>query len=302
MIYQGEAQGTTFVVKYYSKTAEDFEEAIDSMLLEMDFLFSTYKEDSWISQFNNSKKGLPINRDFMDLWEKCWELNIETDGYFDPTLSKVFKTYAAMNSSVLDSAEVIQALSHTGMHLIVLRHDSLVKKDALVEINLNAVAQGYSVDVIASFLEMKNIKNFLVEIGGEVRSSGVNENGNRWTIGIDKPQQGRRDLFAKAALKDQSLATSGNYRQFKEINGKKIGHIINPKTGFPVSTNVLSASVFAQACYRADALATAIMNWTVPDIIEFDQNTQGMSLLLIYLDQGDTVDYVSPDLLKVINR
>lgn len=295
--YHGEAQGTTFSIKYKDKAQRDFEEEIDSILNRMDLLFSTYVETSQISEFNKSALGVEIDPLFSDLWEKCWELNIESDGYFDPTLKPVFEAYGNMDKDVLDSGMIQKALTQTGMVLIRQEDNMLIKKDKAVRIDLNAVAQGYSADCLMEFFQEQGIRDAMIEIGGEVRVSGKNPRNKPWVIGIDKPIMGKRALMATIQLDDEAMATSGNYRKFEVIDGKSVGHIINPKTGFPSETSVLSVSVIAKDCYRADALATALMSRDRNEIVEFDQDSDDVSLLAIYLtEEGDTAVYFSEKL------
>lgn len=296
--YQGEAQGTSFQVKYMSREGVEFGDEIDSILNLADDHFSTYVSNSLISQFNASPRGTRVDSLFIDLWEKCWELYIESDGYFDPTLYPVSKAYAEMKDR-LDTGLLRQSLSNTGMPLVVLRGDSLLKKKAGVSLDLNAVAQGYTVDLISGFLEERKVKHYMVEIGGEVRARGKNEEGRAWTIGIEKPMPARMAIISRLKLDGLSCATSGNYRKFREIGGEKYGHIINPMTGLPVETNVLSISVLSEDCYRADALATALMNRSGEEIKEIDNGHGDFMVFLVESVNGDTVVYMSPDLGKL---
>ncbi len=295
-VISGEAQGTTFSIKFKNKAELDLEEDIDSILVSMDMLFSTYVDKSMISEFNRSTIGIEVNDEFIDLWEKCWELNIESDGYFDPTLSPVFDVYTKMKETGLDSSLIEEALSHTGMHLVSLQDKNLIKKDRNLRLNLNAVAQGYSVDIISEFLDNKGIKNYMVEIGGELYARGKNDKGKVWTIGVDKPKDGPRELIGSIELDGLSMATSGNYRKFVEVDGKRMGHIINPRTGFPGYSNILSISVLAENCYRADALATALMTRSSEEIKEFDDSTDDIQIILIELIEKDTSIYISKGL------
>ena len=294
--YSGEAQGTTFTIKFKNDGDLDLEDDIDSILVSMDMLFSTYVEESMISEFNKSTIGIEVNEEFIGLWEKCWELNIETDGHFDPTLSPVFEAYSQMEKSGLDSSLIDEALEHTGMHLVSLQENNLIKKDRELKLNFNAIAQGYSVDVVSNHFRKLGIKDFMVEIGGEVFAQGVNEKKKVWTIGVDKPQDGPRELIGKLELDGLAMATSGNYRKFTEVDGQIMGHIINPKTGFPGYSNILSVSVIARECYRADALATALMTWSSEEIKEFETSTEDIQIILIEMIDNQVKVYVSKDL------
>jgi len=296
--YYGEIQGTTFSIKYdYSE--RDMEDEIDSILASMDAHFSTYIGNSMISHVNQSSVPIEVDDVFTDLWEKCWDLNIATNGFFDPTLEPILTLYDFDKGIdlLIDSSKIENALNQTGMHLIRLEDNILSKKSKEVRLNFNAVAQGYSVDMIADYFESIGVKNYMVEIGGELRVKGVNDKKELWVIGIDKPLINKpRELLVKTSLNDMSLATSGNYRKFKRINGINVGHIINPKTGYAEQSTVLSVSVLTPKCYMADGMATAFMNMPVEEIMQMDQENPDMSVIVIYLKSMDTTVYISPDI------
>ncbi|MEQ9064918.1 MAG: FAD:protein FMN transferase [Vicingaceae bacterium] len=295
--YNGEAQGTTFHIIYACEY--DLEPEIDSVLELADVHFSTYRKGSMINRINKTSESAAVDDLFTELWEHCWDLNIRSNGYFDPSLAPVLALYDFDDISAmdLDSEMVKEALAHTGMHLMSVENGVARKKDSRFEMNMNAVAQGYTVDLIANFLSARKCSSYMVEIGGELRCKGKKKNGEEWVIGIDKPiQAGSRELFAKVSLMNASMATSGNYRKFKTINGSSVGHIINPKSGFPERSNILSISVIANECYEADAMATAFMNMAVEEVKAADGADPGIKLFMIYLEGMDTLHYQSPGL------
>lgn len=293
--YSGQAQGTYFSVKYH-KSGHDAEAGLDSIFRAIDNQFSAYIDNSAVTRFNTAHDGATVDSEFLDLWEKCWELNIETDGYFDPTLASVIQLYKEFDKGI-DTSRVIESLSQTGMQMITADGDFLSKKVPGIRLDFDGVAQGYTVDVIATYLDLQGVENYLIEVGGEVRTKGKNESGHYWTIGIDDPSAGKnRKIMHKIALHDKSLATSGNYRKFREINGKRIGHIIDPKTGFPAETSLLSVSVVCRDCYRADGLATAFMNMSAQEVIDLSSEMKDIDIFLVYLSAGDTLSFESPNL------
>lgn len=301
LVYYGEAQGTTFSIKYRSSQGENFKPEIDSILALMDHLFSGYISTSLVSELNSSGKGILMDDRFKDLWEKCWELNIKSDGFFDPTLAPLLEVYKKMDKDQFDSSLIFRALESTGMQLFSIIGDSLVKKNVSAKLDFDGVAQGYTVDIIRDFMLNNGISDLLIEIGGEVYAIGKNDKGENWTIGIDKPVAGERKLIAKIRADGMSLATSGNYRKFREIEGKNVGHIMNPKTGFPAYTNVLSVSVISKECYYADAMATALMNLDSEEIRAFDNDNADISVVIVEFINGDTTLYVSPELSNYIS-
>jgi thiamine biosynthesis lipoprotein len=296
--YHGEAQGTTFSISY--DFSEDMEDEVDSVFNSMDALFSTYVQNSEVKKFNEAENRVKLDPDFFDLWEKCWELNIETDGLFDPTLGPLLSLYKKSPEN-LDSNDVERALELTGLPLI-RRNDLLLSKDkAEVSLNFDAVAQGYTVDKISELFEAKGIENYMIEVGGEIRAKGRNALNKTWVIGIDKPLGGnRREIILAIQLDDKAMATSGNYRKFYVIDGQSFGHILNPKTGFPERSNILSMTVFSDECYKADAYATAMMSLSLEEIKDWSENKPDISVIALYTNGTDTLSYMSRNLESLI--
>jgi thiamine biosynthesis lipoprotein len=192
-----------------------------------------------------------------------------------------------------------------GFQKIKLANRKLIKENKDIKVDVNAIAQGYSVDVIVNWLEHKNIENYLVEIGGEVCAKGINGKGIVWKIGIDKPIEDQsasnRELQAIASLNNKSLATSGNYRKFYEKDGIKYSHTINPKTGYPARNTLLSASVLATDCMTADAFATAFMVLGVEKSIELANKLDYLEVYFIYTDSTQNYSvYASDGFTKII--
>jgi thiamine biosynthesis lipoprotein len=173
------------------------------------------------------------------------------------------------------------------------------KTHPAVQLDVNAIAQGFAVDVVAAFLEQKRIENYLVEIGGEVKARGVNDKGQAWRIGIDQPLEGNmvpgQHLQAIVALNNQSLATSGNYRKFYEKDGLKYAHSIDPKTGYTVMSRLLSVTVLADDCMTADAYATAFMVMGLEKSIDFLTTNTSLDAYLVYSDESGTFQVFQTD-------
>jgi len=188
----------------------------------------------------------------------------------------------------IGTATIDSLMQLVGYHKVKLIDKKLVKENPKSKIDVNAIAQGFSVDVIASFLEKKKIKNYMVEIGGELKAKGINDKGVFWRIGIDKPIEGsteeNRELQEIVSLNNMSLSTSGNYRKFYEKDGIKYSHTIDPKTGYPAKSNLLSASVAAPDCMTADALATAFMVMGTEKSIELVNQLKTIEVYFIYTD------------------
>lgn len=258
----GFTQGTTYSVIYYS-SGDDIQYQIDSLLLAFDRVLSTYQETSYISKWNrNETNGSEQPQLFKEVVKRAIEINQATNGALDITVSPLMNYWFGKNWNTehVDSSAVDSILEHVGMHLIEMEGGEYVKTDSNLQLDVNAIAQGYSVDILSRYLESLGIYDYLVEIGGEIRASGKKPEGE-WSVGVDSPKEGseERETVLSVTLKDRSLATSGNYRKFVEIDGVKYGHSLNPKTGFPAITDVLSATIIANDCMTADAYATACM-------------------------------------------
>lgn len=258
----GYTQGTTYSVIYFND-GENLQYQIDSILLDFDRVLSTYQVNSYISKWNRREANSEQPQLFREVVKAGIEVSKSTNGAFDMTVSPLMNFWFGKdwNSESVDSAVVDSVMKFVGWDYILLENGSYTSDQPNLKLDVNAIAQGYSVDIVSRFLESEAITNYLVEIGGEVRASGAKINGDSWRIGIDKPdgQNFERDLALSIELNNKSLATSGNYRKYFEIDGQKFGHTLDPRTGYPAKTDVLSATVIANNCMIADAYATACM-------------------------------------------
>lgn len=305
----GLAQGTTYMVTYENRGTGDLKPEIDSILADFDMSLSTYLENSLISRFNRNDSLAEADDKFRDVFNKSREVYAMTDGAFDITVAPIVNAlgFGATEMSGIDSASIDSLKRFVGMDKVALEGNKLVKKVDGLKLDVNAIAQGYSVDVVASYLKSKKIRNFLVEIGGEVRTRGRNPDNLDWLIGIDRPVEGNMmpgvDLQAIIRLSGRSLATSGNYRRFFEKDGIKYVHTINPETGYPVLSNLLSATVVSADCMTADAYATAFMVMGLDRSVAFLEQHDFLEGYLIYSDNtGDYRIYMSEGLKPLIEE
>ncbi|MEX2379332.1 MAG: FAD:protein FMN transferase, partial [Vicingaceae bacterium] len=239
--FGGEAQGTTYTVKYISDEIKTLPQQMDSLLKAIDASMSTYLESSTIVRLNEGDSAV-VDEMFVEVFELSQRMNRETDGAFDPTLAPVIEAWGFDYSQPqkMDSAKVDSLLAFCGFEQFELNGKVLRKKNRGAKLNFNAVAQGYSVDLMAELLRAKNINDFYVELGGEVIAGGLNQDSVPWRIGIDKPQ-GRnleRELSAIVSIEDQAMVTSGNYRKSQEVDARKYSHSIDQKTGIPLKYNL----------------------------------------------------------------
>ncbi len=263
----GKTMGTTYSILFAShQNPTELKASIDSLLLDFDFVASTYNPESAISAFNNHPKLTTNKGHFLELLERSRIIFHKTKRAFDPTIMPLV-SYYNFGSEKIDktktSLDSIKALVGFDKISWVYAGDVLTveKQNPKTQLDFNAIAKGFGVDLVGRLLESKNIENYLVEIGGEMRARGQKPDGSIWKISIDKPEDNQRvrQPYIGIKLKNKSIATSGNYRNFNIIDGKKVGHTINPKTGKPEITNLLSASIIVENCIDADAYATACM-------------------------------------------
>ena len=234
----GFAQGTTYSINYFASDSLVTKNQIDSILNVIDLSMSLYKPNSTISKFNKMPQGkIKIDAHIKNVLIKSFQINKETDGLFDITIQPLMRLwgfYKDGSNNGPDTARIKNFLAITGMDKIALKKDFLSKANNHIEIDLNGIAQGYTVDVIADLLESKSINAYVVEVGGEVRAKGPKPNGQTIKIGIEGPT---KNVYADASIKhivsfnEGAITTSGNYRKFITFNGKNYGHINNPKTG-----------------------------------------------------------------------
>jgi len=259
----GYTQGTTYHITYQG--TEDYESAINELLHQFDMSLSTYVDSSIISRINKNEKDVKIDKLFEQFFKKSREVYEASDGFFDITVAPLVNAYGFgfTNEENVDSLLIDSIMGFIGMDKVSLKNGKVIKTDPRVMLDGNAIAQGQSVDYIADFLKEEGVTNYLVEIGGEIAAKGINNRGESWRVGIDKPivdtDEMSRELQAIISLKNRALATSGNYRKFYVKDGVKYGHTINPKTGKPAMQTILSATILADDCITADAYATACM-------------------------------------------
>lgn len=312
----GNAQGTTFSIKYEDKNGRDFSNEIKEIFDQMDQQLSLYIDSSLISRVNNSPKNFSentFNPYFMSVFEKSKSVWALTDSVFNPLVFPLVEYWGfgkkAETPEEIDDDKIKEFLHYLNFDSVtyVFEDGSLeIQRNPKIKFDFNAIAQGYTVDVIAEFLEEKGVKNYLIEVGGETRAKGVNDRKIIWNLGIEKPKDMNEDheLQAIIPLENRSMATSGNYRKFYEKDGIRYSHTIDPKTGYPVRHSLLSATVLAGDCASADALATAFMVMGVEKTKSFLEHHPELNLdvYLIYDENGKFKTWSSEGIRKLIDE
>jgi FAD:protein FMN transferase len=293
IIISGAAQGTSYNITYAAGEHSNFREAFDSIFRQIDLSLSTYDTNSLISKINRNDTTVTVDRYFSEVFNKSIEVSEKTKGLFDITVAPVINAYGfgfkkreKVTAGLIDSL-----LRFVGYKKVRVADNKVVKDTPQVMLDFNAIAQGYTVDVLASFLESKGIKNYMVEVGGELRAKGRKLNDSSWTVGIQMPSEDEAEaaaLFARIRINNKSLATSGNYKKFYVEDGKKYSHIINPFTGYPTKNNLLSATVIANDCMTADAYATSFMVMGLEKSKQFllEHKDLGLEVFFIYDENG----------------
>lgn len=324
--FYGNTQGTTFSV-ICNDSINITSEEIEAILRNFDLALSAYIPNSVITALNEAPAGVFAYKDSFNYFNRCYMLSQQmwqiSNGAFDPTVYPLVDGWGFMKDleNVPDSATVdsLQALigfgkginftfqSHTDSIGNIIPEFKITKHNSRAKLDFNAIAQGIAVDVIAEKLEARGADNYFVEIGGEIRVKGLNSEGKLWTIGIDKPVEGStsedRELQEIIQIKDRSVATSGSYRRFYEKDGIKYSHTIDPKTGYPVRHSLLSATVVAENCGIADAMATAFMVMGADKSIQFlnEHPELNLEVYLIYTnDKGRMETYYTKNFRDLI--
>jgi len=327
---EGMTQGGFYHITYFDKKQRNFAHAVDSILQDIDLSLSTYNSNSIISRINRNDTTVKPNEHFIRVFNASMKLSELTSGNFDITVAPIvgawgFDTsnyYAAVKDTFIhkgknyrkplvfkggkvDSLAIKKLLALVGYHKIAIEKGKVIKADKAMKLDVNAIAQGYTVDVLTAFFEKYGIKNYLVEVGGELSAHGENPNGETWHVGIDKPVEHSampgEDLQVVVCLQNRSLATSGNYRKYYEEGGIKYSHTINPFTGFPARNNLLSATVVADDCSTADAIATACMVMGVEQSRDFFSKHPQFDAYLVYSNKkGKYEVYATPKFQKMI--
>lgn len=300
---EGKVFGTFYHMVYQYPNEEGLKTEILQKLKEFDYSLSTYNPESVISKVNENDSTVVLDDYFLTCFKTSEQIAQVTDGAFDWTVAPLVNAWGFGFKNKLEPEDipVDSLLQVVGYQKVRLEAGKVIKEDPRIMFDASAIAKGYGVDVVADFLESKGITNYMVEIGGEIRVKG-NSNKNRpWRVGIDKPIDDPSSLSRQIQdvleLKGGAMATSGNYRQFYVKDGKKYAHTIDPRLGYPVQHSLLSASVIAPTCMKADAYATAFMVLGLEKSVEIVENDPELEAYFIYTnEEGDLTTFATENL------
>lgn len=297
---EGFVFGTVYHVTYQHN--KDLQENIEAEMKKVDDALSTFNKNSILSKVNQNEP-VELNDMFKDVFNMAEQISKETDGAFDITVAPMVNAWGfGFKKGTPPTKHVVDSLkSLVGYQKVRLESGRIIKQDPRIMLDCSAIAKGYGVDVVANYLRKEGIENFIVEIGGEVVSSGISEKRLPWKIGVTKPVDDsiRQDQELQTILNvtNKAMATSGNYRNFYYKNGKKYAHTIDPKTGYPVQHGILSATVLADQCAVADAYATSFMVMGLDKTKEILKKHPELMAYIIYADsRGNNKIWYSPSM------
>ncbi|WP_295117942.1 FAD:protein FMN transferase [uncultured Chitinophaga sp.] len=299
--FQGKTQGTYYIVKYTSADTSSLQPQVEAVFEAIDQSLSLWVPGSLINRFNNGEDGVKMDEHMRYVLEKSRAVSVYTRGAFDITVKPLVDLwgFGVVRHSVKPTSDSIKlALKQVGYRLLEIKGDSLIKAKPGVQIDCNGVAQGYTTDCVARLLEARGIRNYLVDVGGELRASGVNAKGQPWSVGIERPS-GNADLPKQSLLylKNKAIATSGNYRRFFDEGKTRYAHTINPKTGIALHSRVISVTVIADDTITADAFDNALILWGPEKGLKFIKQHPEYNLeaCYIYTDKkGRTKEVYTP--------
>lgn len=288
--FTGLAQGTSYSITYYAEDTLLTQNDIDSFFIEFDKVASLWVSNSMISKINNNENN-QVSSIFKSIFKISQEVSLATDGALDCTIGDIVNVWGfGANDSIAPSSKVIDSLmQYVGFQNVSINdQNQIIKRYPETKIDFNAIAKGFSVDMIAQLMLNRGIYSFIVDVGGEVTSFGQKPDGSLWLVGLEKPSKtssSDREILTTLNLTNKSIATSGSYRKYYEKNGVRYSHTIDPKTGYPVKHSLLSTTVIADKCAVADAFATAFLVMGKENTINFLKHYAQLEVFLIYSNE-----------------
>ena len=304
-VIQGLAQGSYYAISYYDSLNRNFQHEIDSIFDAVDQSVSLWNDSSTISKVNRNE-DVELDAIFIDNFNIAQQAAELSNGYFDPTISPLvaawgfsYKNGDSITPQLTDSLKTL-----VDYRKIKIEDGKVVKENPLMSLDFNAIAQGYTSDLIASFLSSKGIHNFLIDTGGEIMGRGGKPDGSDWIVGIEKPAanwNSERVVQERLFLRDKGLVTSGSTRKYVERNGKRYSHCIDPTTGYPVEHNVLSVTVIAENSVWADALASICMVMGLEKSLEIINAREDTEAYYIFVnDKGELETFATKEFQRLI--
>ena len=304
MVLQGLAQGSYYAITYFDEQGRDFQHEVDSIFHAVDMSVNLWVKNSIISKVNRNEE-VALDSIFIDNFNIAQQAAQLSNGYFDPTISPIvaawgfsYKNGDSITPQLIDSLKGL-----VDYRKIRIENGKVVKDNPAIQLDFNAIAQGYTSDLIARFLESRGITNFLVDTGGEIMARGSKPNGSHWIVGIEKPAENmdaERIVQTRITLRDKGLVTSGSTRKYVERNGRRYSHCIDPTTGYPVEHQVLSVTVLAESSVWADALASICMVMGREASLPLIESMDGVEAYYIFANEQNTLETFATEGFKAL--
>lgn len=304
-VLQGMAQGSYYAITYYDLEGRNFQDEIDSLFRAVDLSVNLWVDSSVICKVNRNE-DVELDQIFIDNFNIAQQAAELSAGYFDPTIAPLVeawgfsaKTDVAVTSAMVDSLKALVDYRN-----VRIEDGKLKKADPAVKLDFNAIAQGYTSDMIGVFLESKGVTSYIVDVGGEIMARGHKPDGKPWVVGIEKPSadwDSERVIQQRIELSDKGVVTSGSYRKYVERDGKRYSHCIDPMTGYPVDHQLLSATVIAETSVWADALASICMVMGMERSLELINSLDGVEAYYIFVNDRGELETFATDGFKLMD-
>lgn len=294
IVLEGLAQGSYYAITYFDTQNRNFQHEIDSIFHAVDMSVNLWVENSIISKVNRNEE-VALDSIFIDNFRIAQEAARLSDGYFDPTISPIVAAwgFSYKNGDTLTPQLIDSLRTLVDYRKVRIENGHVIKDNPAITLDFNAIAQGYTSDLIASFLESQGVVNYLVDTGGEIMTKGGKPNGQPWIVGIEKPAENEKSeqvVQTRIAVRDKGVVTSGSTRKYVERDGKRYSHCINPKTGCPVEHHVLSVTVTADNSTWADALASICMVMGLEQSLPLIESMDGVEAYYIFINENGKLE------------
>lgn len=301
----GEAQGTYYAITYFDEQERELQHDVDSMFLLFDHSASLWDKNSLITRINNNDTTVLPDDFFIQNFKLACEIAKKTDGYFDFTIGPLVKMwgFGLEKRTVVSSEMVVEKLKLVDYRKVHLINGRIVKDNPEILFDFNAIAQGFSVDFLAQFFLSKGIDRFIIDVGGEIYANKTKPDGIPWMVGVEQPSreiEDGRSIQQVVHLTDMGLATSGSYRNYYEENGKRFSHVIDVKTGYPVTHNLLSVTVLAKNASVADGYCTAFLAMGIEKSLELLKTLPEIEAYFISAEDSNSFETFATDGFKKI--
>ena len=297
MVLQGLVQGSYYAITYYDEEGRNFQQEIDSIFHAVDMSVNLWVDSSVICKVNRNEE-VTLDQIFIDNFEIAQRAAAISNGYFDPTISPLVAAwgFSAKTGDTITPQLVDSLKQLVDYRKVRIEDDKLIKENPAMKLDFNAIAQGYTTDLVGAMLDAKGIKSYIVDVGGEIFARGTKPDGKPWVVGIEKPAadwDSERVVQQRVELQDKGIVTSGSYRKYVEREGKRYSHCIDPVTGYPVEHNLLSATVIAENATWADALASVCMVVGMERSLELIKTLDGVEVFYIFVNDRNELETYS---------